>query len=332
MKKRIFQIDFLRTVALIAVVVVHTLQYNLSNSINLFFWNYLNFVVIAFVYCSAYVLELGYGNKLNNLVGVLSWWKKRLLRLIIPFYIYLFFHYLLWFLFPNLFNGFDLKNNFNYLKDSVLLIGGVSANWLPLLFIELALIFPLLKIIQKNTWLLVTYIFFCLIITGFYTCYTITGFSLFRYYRLLMVIPYSLVALLAMQLAHKETTKKYLLTSLLSFICFYLLIFIWPILGKTNMFSQKYPPNFYYFFYGLAMTGTTVLFSYLKIFQAKIIKKFILFSSTQVYNLFFASYIVNDFIQKQRQINLLMNNIFLQLSLVTILSYLVIYILKLLRR
>src|SRR4030042_497046 len=202
--KRFFHIDFLRAVSILFVIIIHVLQFNLGNPLSRFFWNYLNFIVITFVFCSVYVLELKYGNKLNSFNKIFIWWKKRLLRLLIPFYIYLAVHYLLWNLLPNFFIGFDLKNNFDYLKNSVLLIGGVSTNWLPLLFIELALIFPLLKIIKKHNWLLVTYIFFSLVITGFYTYSTITGFSLFHYYRLLMVIPYSLVALLAMQLTHKE--------------------------------------------------------------------------------------------------------------------------------
>jgi len=329
--KRFFHIDFLRAVSILIVIIIHILQFNLDNLFNRFFWNYLNFVVVSFIFCSAYVLEVSYGHKLNSFNKIIVWWKKRIVRLLIPFYIYLVVHYLFWNLWPNFFNGFDLKNNFNYLKDSILLIGGVSANWLPLLFIELALIFPLLKRVKKNIWLFTGYLFFSLIITGLYTGATIIGLSLFSYYRLAMIVPYSLVALLAMSLAGKDNFKKYLMVISICSAGFFILLIFWPGLGKIRIYSQKYPPNFYYFFYGLAMTGITILLSYLRIFKIKIIKNFVLFSSTQAYNLFFASYIVNDFIQKQRQYNSLINYVVLQLLLVVFLSYLVVYILKLLK-
>jgi hypothetical protein len=43
---------------------------------------------------------------------------------------------------------------------SIFLYGGVEANWLPFLFIELALVYPLLKIVKKNKKFLIIYLVF----------------------------------------------------------------------------------------------------------------------------------------------------------------------------
>ncbi len=330
--KRFYHIDFLRAISVIIVVIIHVLSYNLNNSVHYFYWNYLNFVVTAFVFCSAYVLEVGHGKKINTSNELITWWKKRLSRLLIPFYIYLLFHYLLWIIFPNFFTGSGLQKSLSFLIKSIFLYGGVDANWLPLLFIELALIYPLLKAIQKNKKLLILYMAFSLLITGFYTYSTIISQSLYRYYRSLMIIPYSLVALLAMRLVNKDSFKKYLVIIFFSLLSFLILLFFWPILGKISLFNQKYPPNLYYLSYSLMLTLVVILFSYCKIFQINFVKKFIVFTSAEAYTLFFVSYLVLDFIQKQRQHNLFINNIFLQLLFVISLSYLFVYILKLLRR
>jgi hypothetical protein len=326
--KRFFQIDFLRASAIFLVFVIHVLAFNLNNKVNYFFWNYLNFVVIAFVFCSVYVLEAGYGKKLNTLRELTAWWQKRLLRLMIPFYIYLFFHYLLWFLFPNFFAGSGLQKSFSFILASIFLYGGVDANWLPLLFVELALVYPLLKIVKKNKKLLIIYLIFSLAVTGFYTFNSVINHSLYKYYRILMIVPYSLIAFLAMELVLRDSFKKYLMIGFLSLLSFLILSVFWPVLGRIKMFDQKYPPNFYYLFYGTFLTMFFIWLSYLKIFQTKVIKKFILFSSTQAYNLFFASYLVNDVVQKQRAFYFLKNRVWEQLFLVIVFTYLLVYFLK----
>ncbi len=327
--KRFFQIDFLRAFSIFIVIVIHVLQYDAKGNSTIWFLNnYLNFVVVGFVFCSAYVLETAYGNKLNDLKQIFFWWKKRIFRLLIPFYIYLIIHYLLWNLFPNLFNGFDLKNNFSYIKKTILLSGGVGANWLPLLFLELAFIFPFLKKMQKNKRILMFYILFCFGATGFYTYSMLRGVSLFRYFRTLMIFPYSLVALLAMNFAEKESNRKYFVVLLLSFTFFILFFLAFPKSLGIRMFDHKYPPDFFYLSYSLAMTILVIFISKLKIFQKQFLRKVILFSSVHAYDLFFASYIVNDFFQKQRKFCLVLDSPLTQLFLTIFSSYLIIYLLS----
>ncbi len=183
----------------------------------------------------------------------------------------------------------------------------------------------------KNKKFLIIYLVFSLAVTGFYTFNSVINHSLYKYYRILMIVPYSLIAFLAMELVLRDSFKKYLMIGFLSLLSFLIFSVFWPVLGRIKMFDQKYPPNFYYLFYGTFLTMFFIWLSYLKIFQAKVIKKFILFSSTQVYNLFFASYLVNDAVQKQRAFYFLRNRFWGQFFLVIIFTYLIAYCLKLLK-
>jgi len=330
--RRSYKIDLLRGLATIFIIVIHVLQYNLVDPISRFFWNYSHFVVVAFVFCSGYVLEKKYSDRLREIKEILSWWWKRLVRLLLPFYLYLFFHYLLWVLFPYFFSGGGLVKSLTFIRDSLLLIGGIDANWLPLLFIELAFIFPLLKIISKKRKPLIIYSFLALLTTGFYTYNTIIHHSLYHYYRLLMIAPYSLIILLAIKFSNKDKNKYYLITICLGIIIFLILSLSQPLLFHTNLINQKYPPNFYYLSYGLTISFLIIIASRIKILHERKIKNFFTFTSQEAYILYFVSYVVIDFVEKQRKSLWLFNRVINQLFLAIFLTYSVTYGLQLLKK
>lgn len=332
--KRYFHIDFLRAAAILGVIVVHVWQYNLRDFSAKLIWNYGHFVVPAFVFCSGYVLQK-HNYNFNNLKEVLIWFKKRMIRLLIPFYTYLLIHYLLIIFFPQFFSGLGLIKSFQYIINSIFLTGGVESGWLPLLFIELTLIFPILKIINKKTSTMFIYFLFAVLMTGLFTFATLSKISLYQYYRALMIVPYSLILILSMKLAGAETTepkiRNYLITALIGLITIVLLLVGWPVLGRTTLIGQKYPPNLYYLSYGLVALSIVIIMSTIKWFQQGIINRFILFTSKESYSLFFISYIVLDLIQKQRAVYQLMNNTIIQFLLTILMSYLVIYVLNFLK-
>lgn len=329
--KRYFHIDFLRAAAIIGVIVVHTLQYNLKDSLTRFIWNYGHFIVPALIFCSGYVMEK-HQYSFDKLSNIFSWWKRRLIRLLLPFYLYLVIHFLLLIIFPAFFSGLGLIKSPAYILKSVLLIGGIDANWLPLLFIEMMLIFSVLKLIIKRPFILGFYILLAVFTTVFYTSRTAFGISLYDNYRLLMILPYSLIILLAIKAAQGEkfevNKKLYLIIIPFCTIILGLLLTIWPNLRSISLIIHKYPPGLYYLSYGLIISSLIILISTLKLFQQGIVNRFIIFTSKESYTLFFVSFIVLDFVQNQRKICPLINNTLIQFLLTISASFFIVYILR----
>jgi surface polysaccharide O-acyltransferase-like enzyme len=56
MPKQIDFIDFVKAVAILSLIVIHFLAYHLDTKINFLIWNWLHFVVVAFVFAAGYLL------------------------------------------------------------------------------------------------------------------------------------------------------------------------------------------------------------------------------------------------------------------------------------
>src|SRR5690348_3169914 len=108
--ERYSYIDLVRATSIIGVMIIHTLSFHLSSPIALFFWNLLQFVVAAFVFCSGYV-HAHYFDKLVSLKSIFSWYKKRAIRMIFPFYIYFIVHFILFLIFPSIFIHFGMHSS-----------------------------------------------------------------------------------------------------------------------------------------------------------------------------------------------------------------------------
>lgn len=302
-KKRFEHIDFLRAVAIVGVVAIHTLSFHLNDHLFYFFWNYLNFVVVSFVFCSGYVLTARYREKFRSEVNILSWYSKRLLKLIIPFYLYLIAHYLLWLLFPQFFSGLGLQKSIPFILKSIFLVGGIDLNWLTLLFIQLTVLFPILMNGLHKKRILYAYIAFSLIIT---IIFTIIRFP-YNYFRNVMWISWSVILLISMFIFSKEHTdtnnkmsiKRYIYGALGSGTFFALLMIIHSVTKQSfQLVDYKYPPGFYYISYGLCVSFLILIVGELTIHKSEKIKKISLFLSKHSYTLFFVHYIVLDVVLK----------------------------------
>ena len=142
-----------------------------------------------------------------NASSLFAWCKKRFWRLIKPFYVYIAAHALLILLLPSIFNGNGLKLTPTFLLDSITLSGGINFNWLVLLFIEIALVFPLIyKVSQKKNWSIGWGIAsFCFIVA------TLFMPELRSIYRPIMIIGWSLIVLLsilAVSYTHLDVYKR----------------------------------------------------------------------------------------------------------------------------
>ncbi|MBD3840001.1 MAG: acyltransferase family protein, partial [Epsilonproteobacteria bacterium] len=113
-------IDNLRGLAMISMMVIHACSYFLKTKEVYLLWNYLQWAVPVFLFCSFY-LSLKDKRPTNYL--------KRLKRLFIPYWIFLFVYFLLLYF-------FEKKNfSFQYLRANIFLYRGIDFNWLVLLFL-----------------------------------------------------------------------------------------------------------------------------------------------------------------------------------------------------
>lgn len=332
-KKRFDDVDVSRALGIVGVIAIHILTYNLTNPLNKFLWNYLQFFVITFVFCSGFVLTLAYGEKLNTIRQVVLWYKKRLIRIALPFWIYLVVHYSFWLLFPNLFSGLGLSKSFEYFAKSATFIGGTNFNFLPLLFIQLMILFPLFLNWFNKKKIIFTYLFFSIFIT---LIFTVVKFP-YSLYRETMWVPWSLVLLLSIYFYKKEkedissivTKLRYLKWGVASFLGFMGLFYLNDIFEKTQIFyNHKYPPDFYYLLFGISLTLFLFLIAKLQVWQNVFIKNLYYFVSRNSYKIFFIHFILLDAILVLAVRNSFFQNPILQFVIIFIPSVSLAYILE----
>lgn len=327
--KRFFHIDVLRAAGILAVIAIHVLSDNLTSPLTNFIWNYLHFIIVAFIFCSGYVMYAFYAPKLTTVATVFSWYKKRLIRLLLPFYWYLLAHFSLMLLFPKFFSGLGLQFNLKFIVQSITLVGGINLNWLPLLFLQLAVLFPLLVLLWKKQKII--FWLYCLVVF-----FITVGFSIWQFpyshYRAVMWIPWSLFLVLPWYFVEREkqstVIKKYMLLSLGGFVGFLSLFIIWKHVGRSvTLIDNKYPPNFFYIFYEMFGSFLILTFAKIQLLQRKYIGNFIEFLSRSSYALFFIHYIVFDFIFTINKLFLWHLSVWYELLFVFLVSCIVAFVL-----
>lgn len=294
---RYFHIDFLRAVAILGMCAIHVYAYRQLSSLDTAIWNYLNFVVVGFVFCSGYVLFAKYADVLRQ-KNIFGWYKKRILRLLLPFYVFLVIYSLLVWLFPALFHGFDLQlNPIFFVKSIFLMEGGLGLSWLPLLFIELMILFPFLAYFWKHKKkALYGYTAVALASAIFFTLYSFP----YEHYRLVMWLPWSLVVIFSFY-AFVRDEKYSPLKNYLSYMAIFGLLFAalysqWDQFDRSYLLTKnKYPPNMFFLLYASFGSSLVLVISYWKVFLWKPLKRFVLFTSLVSYTLFFVHFIVLDF-------------------------------------
>lgn len=325
-RKRFFEIDFLRAIGIVGVIATHVFSYNLVTPLNTFIWNYLHFVITSFIFCSGYVMYVLYKDKVSSWSSLSLWYKNRLSRLLVPFYIYFLVYLCLSLLFPQFFSGLGLQNSAHYIWQSLALLGGINENWLPLLFVELTFLFPFLIVLLKK----VKIVLWLYIVLGilFTVWITISPFP-YAYYRWVMWIPWSLVFILSWYFAQKEDKKArvimYTLISIVSSIFFAeLYILLSHFHRSVVLIDNKYPPNFFYIFYEFAISFLLLVIASWKKLQSKWLTMGVTYLSSRSYALFFVHFPILDFclqINKQYRLHL---SVWIELLLVTIVSILLV--------
>lgn len=285
-KSRLFFVDNLRAFSLLGVIAIHTLSFHLNNSVNAFFWNGLQFVVVAFIFCSG-IVSAHYESSLKSFTAITSWYSKRISRLYTPFLIYFIIHFGLFFFFPHIFTHFGMQSGWVFFIGSLSLFGGSNTNWLPLIFIELMLLSPFLFFLKRKNMVWI-FVLPATLITAFFTLFHFP----YNYYRFVMWIPWSLV--LFVGLSYTKEFKKILFGGIVLYLGSTILLVMEH--RSLLFYDNKYPPTFYYLGYGMVIT---LLFTWIRshISLPDILQKSLSYISKNSYALFFIHYIVLDFFE-----------------------------------
>lgn len=325
-KIRFEHVDFLRAIAIVGMIVTHALSYNLGTDRINTLWNYLHFVVPLFIFCSGYVMYSQYKSIRWSWSTVLPWYKRRITRLLIPYYAFTLLHYALWLVIPAYISGLGLSKAPQFLSASLLLVG-VDYGWLPILFLELMLVTPLYLIMMKIRWIRVV-VPLCLAAS---TLLLLFIRSIGIDYRFYMWIPWSTILLLSFAAAKNDEGKlrKPIIFTMIGASAFAIFAFEYWILSSLHLpltlTLHKYPPDIFYLSYGVGMGCLLLLIERLDIFHANWFKQAMQWISSHSYELFFVHYIVIDLLQTYQKLHRLHIPIVLQLIISLMGSIAVIY-------
>lgn len=283
MKKRLFEIDDIRGISILAMILVHTNVYFMRNSISYTLMEISQFAVVAFIFCSAY-LFFQKKQEYSWKTFFLHLWK-RAKRLVIPYWLFFAVYYVFLLLKePHKLTGF-------YLLQNIFAFGGLDFNWLVLLFIQMAVLMPLVSYMaEKRKKLLIIYSALALISSLIFLKYTPLS-----YYRLIMWLPWSLVLIYTFYFDRMWNNKKIFFWMTLLFVGLFFATqqLILPLFRHSlYMYSNKYPPNMYHLAYGFFSVNILFLLSKLGIFSNKRVRSVIHFFSLYSYSIFFIHILV----------------------------------------
>lgn len=281
-KTRDNSIDALRGIAVIAMVIAHTNAYFLGNPVAVTLWDLSLFSVPTFIFCSAY-LFFKQAQKREPLYD-LTYFKKRILRLLIPYYIFLFIYFA--------FSVFLVKEPLSVkaIIENVTLTGGIGFNWLVILFIYFAILMPLLDILsrKKRTF----FYFYCF--SSFVVSVILLFIKIPIHFKLMMWLPWSLVIIATWFLAQKEEKQS----TIFSWTAIWGVLFTFSLsaqylLGHSlRHYENKYPPNLYHLAYGIAITFLLFFIARTKLFDRIKIQPALTFFSVNSYSFYFVHIIV----------------------------------------
>lgn len=287
-------IDYLRGISILAMVLIHTSAYFLDKQIAAWLWNVNEFAVQVFVFCSAYIFFSKEGQASFNFWPYLT---KRFVRLLKPYYIFLLFflpinYYLI---------GKDF--NLNYLWQNLSLTGGVDFNWLVLLFLYFALLFPLIAYLSQQRLKWFYFIGSLPLISSIIFLFYHFPFN----WKLIMWLPWSLLIFYAAYFVKYQSNKVFhLLTLLGSCLLFVGLYLLQVKLGHSlKFYDNKYPPNLYFLVYGTLLIEILYCLSNLAVLQ--VLTKPLYFLSRYSYQIYFVHIIVLEFVAEKLRFPLNLN-------------------------
>ncbi len=221
-----------------AMILIHTNAYFLSTSpLVEQLWDWSQFAVPVFIMCSAFLFFI------KTPKFALSYIKKRFIRLLVPYYIFMIFFWGAVYLHE------PHRLTMSFFQQSIFLIGAIDINWLVLLFLQLTFVIPLVAFLWNKTKL--GFLIFSLIVL-----FSSVIFIFFKWpydYKIIMWLPYSLLIIYTLLLAKFHTKKWFYPLSLIVGGGIYLGLRFLEVSMQHSLtfYDNKYPPNLYFLSYGI---------------------------------------------------------------------------------
>lgn len=272
-------IDNLRGAAMMAMMVIHACSYYLTDRTTLLIWDNLQWAVPVFIFCSFYL----FFNRTKEIKAedFFFYLKKRITRLLVPYYVFL------GVIFP-LFFVFEKKYfNLQYFLSNIFLYGGISFNWLVLLFVYLIFLMPAILAMKKNKMLFYGFLAFS-ILSSLY-------FIFIKYnFRITMWLPWVTYAYFTMFfIKNRSNTKKLLLLGIGSLVLFFALRVVEVNIGHNlTHYENKYPPTLYHLSFGFFWVIILYWLSVAKVFTYFKFDRILNFLSVNSYSLYFIHILV----------------------------------------
>lgn len=270
-------IDHLKGIATLLVIFTHSIVFYTSNSFAFFLWDAVHFAVPLYVFSSVTL----YFRKQKHLpIDFARYLLKRSVRLLKPWYAFLLVYF-------GLFAFLGKPFSFVFMRDSFLLIGGVDIGWLVLLFMMITCVLPFFLFLRRRSptlfYLFVTVSFLSSIILLFY----IPPIN----YKWYLWLPWSVVIGYAAIFPYLKKKWQFTLivlvtTAILSYTL--LRLFNRPL----ALFSNKYPPNSFYLFYGMSLVMILYQGSQHNLFRFRPIHQLLSYTGEHSYELFFIHYLI----------------------------------------
>ncbi len=287
MKQRLPEIDDLRGISIIVMILIHTNAYFLSNPWAAITREISQFAVVAFLFCSSYLSLLKPYPTLSELIPSIG---KRVKRLLLPFY--LFFTLYLLCMTVLLGNTFSVS----YIFNSYLLAGGIDFNWLVLLFVELIIVIPLIQYLYATNKVGLYIYSFCALVSSI----VFLQYTPLSYFRSIMWLPWSLVIVYTVYFDTIWKRKKIFFGITVFFGLIFLItqqLVLAPLHHSMSMYANKYPPNLYHISYSLFALNIIYYLSRRQLFASDLVQSIINFFSVNSYTIFFIHIIVIEVVR-----------------------------------
>lgn len=309
-------IDILRGIAVLFMILIHTNAYYLSNSHAYELWNWSQFAVPAFVFCSSYIYFKRSKEKHPHITNTFTYALKRISRLLIPYYIYLLFFLIFQLIFsPKNLHWYSLLQQFTLTTPSN------DLSWLVVLFMYFILLMPVVDYLARKK--------FSLFLVVCVLSYLASLYLLFLpspvHFKLIMWLPWLMIVYYGWFTANYEDKPNFFHTTISYTTLLFLLVLGYKGLThqQISFYANKYPPNLYYMSYGLASIALIYRF-FQRVTLPEVVNKILFFLSKYSYPIFFSHFLIL-FILVEFKLHKQMHWFFLFLSVLTatlILQYL----------
>lgn len=267
-----------------AVINLHALANYLNDPFVLKIWDFQQFAVQIFVFCSAYLF---FSRPPEISLQMFSgYFVKRFWRLYKPFLLYLVLYFLAVFLIKP--DTFSWKTVFL----SATLIGGIDINWLVLLFVQFIPLFVIIHFLQQKH----RFWFRAFIFLVVYTAIFLFFLPFPYHWRTIMWLTWSFMAFYAMyyKAFEDDENENYRTVSYMLFATIFVMIVCIEALlhERLTIYPNKYPPNILILSYGIIWIGIFDFLHRQGIFTELRLIRPLSFLSKYSYSLFFIHYLV----------------------------------------